>query len=752
MNPARQPDDQRGFGILEVMVSIVILAIALLALGRFQGAILQTESTSKSRSVAAQLAQAKIDELRGFTPGSSTLGWTAIGSSSTAESITLSNTTFTRSWTVSTNNDLVYKVLTVTVSWTNPDGSTAQVAQTTAIQDSKAELVVGDGTLKSTTGPTVPYTTGSIPEVIPFDLGDGTKKEVSVPEPTIFKKGSDLKNTLVLFDEVVFAQAGQEAETIERDEFATVNCNCQILPSTSTTPSAGYTPVIQVVNSLGQLEDSVPGQMIEKRAGECSDCSDSQDDTLRELCDTCCRDHHDTSLANGQDTDGDGRIDYFDPFRTRNNTLYPPALSGDHSHFSYEYDSSIPGYKWVAQDDAGDKYLEVCRMKRIDGFWRVMQDWNLIEIKTMPESTLSVSTSTDFTSYISFVTDTVVEYVRKNADNSQGRDYGLPAYQSIPSNSTFSTTWTNEPGVTTTGTEVVMAVNDTKQFMTRGIYVDYIEDIGQYITGSATDAQVLTQVGWHEVNLKPLAQWGTSNVLHASVTDETLLSCDPATDSTCRGLVTAVASSTPDITAEIKRSNSGITNTDPIDEEDGPILDDPARLDIAGTAPASNPVHTGSIIRNGNKNQTNIDLSAIDLKSTSCGSADCCTETAVNPNNVTFSCTMDTKGDGVITVSNLNSCTDCLDNANVTKYDLEVCTTTVQGPTQIGITVANEGKIPDLDNLDETTTLTISANPGADRTWNLVVELDTDNNGCSSDAISNVKRTNQTINAGSSEF
>lgn len=743
-----RPFKHQGFGILEVMVAIVILAIALLSLGRFQGAILQTESNSKSRSVAAQLAQDKIDELRGFTPGSTTLGYTAIGSSSAAETITLSNTTFTRSWTVSSNTDLVYKILTVKVSWTNPDGTSFEVEHATSIQDTKAELVVGDGTLKSTTGPTVPYTTGSIPEVIPFDLGDGTKKEVSVPEPTVFKKGSDLKNTLVLFDEVVFAQAGQEAETIERDEFATVNCNCEILPSTVSNPTAGYTPVIQVVNSFGKLEDSVPNQMIEKRAGACSDCSNAQDDTLRELCNVCCRDHHDVS---GGDTNGDGNDDFYDPFRMNSTLYYPPALSGDHSHFSYVYDNSLGSYVWVAQDDTGDEYLEVCRLKRIDGFWRVMQDWNLVEMKTMPESTLAVSSSADFTSYISFVTDTVLDYVRKNADGpNAGRNYGQS--QIYP-----NVSWTNEPGPSAVS-GIGMAVNDTKQFMTRGIYVDYIEDISFYSTGSATDAQVLTQVGWHEVNLKPLAHWRSTDPTLASVSDETLVSCDPGVDSTCRGYVTAVASGTPDIIAEIKMSNSGITDTDPVDEEDDPLLNDPATLKITGSGPVSNPIHAGEIIRNGTSQDTNLDLSKIDLKSTSCGSTDCCTEAYDNSSKtMTFECTADSSGDMIATVSNLNSCKKCGNAAQVEKFDIEVCAAAINNPTSIEITVANEGKIadPDLDGtLDEITTLDVKSNSGVgNKQWNLIVELDTANNGCATSVTGPpLTRTNQTVNNVSSEF
>lgn len=719
-----QPIEQRGFGILEVMVAIVILAIALLALGRFQGTLLQTESTSKSRSIAAQLAQAKIDEIRGFTPGSASVGYDAIASlpCSAPETITLSNTTFNRCWGVDTVSGAgpAYKVLTVYVSWTNSDLGKVKLAQQTAIQDSKSELVVGDGSLKKTTGPTVPYTTGSVPEVIPFDIGDKQKKEVSVPEPTIFTQGQTLKNTLVLFDEVVFAQAGEEATTVERDSFATVNCNCELLPSSSTN-YVGYTPVIQKVDSFGKLVDVVPSQMVPKRAGKCADCggSDEQDVTVKELCNICCRDHHDTGTA---DTDGDNNIDYFDPFRPRNSTLYPSGIDDDHGHFDNLFN---------AQDDPGDQYLEVCRMKRIDGFWRVMQDWNLVAVKTMPQDTLAVSTATAFVSYINYVQDLIVEYVRKNADRIGTRGYGET--QLLPDNSTaFTTNWADEPGLNTT-TAIAMSVGDKELFMTRGVYVDYIEDISLFTSSSATDAEVLQQVGWHEVNLKPLANWTSFPTGIVSVTNASLLECTPGEDDTCRGNVTALAAGETDVTATIQRSNSGITNTDAIDSHDADTTNDPARVIVGVGGSGGTQVKISGTITVAN-GTSGIDGSDVVPYSGSCAAGSGCCEKADvdgNAGNNVYSCTLDANADVVFTISNLNF------PQGQTIRDREVC---VDEPSQgdAKVTVIQEGGTVD-DGGVEITTITYNSTGvalGLTRTMNIYVEDDDNGTYCNTDTNS----------------
>ena len=57
-----------GFALLEALIALLVLAVGLLALGQFQGRLMQTSGESKMVSEAVHYAQQKIDQLR-------TLAW-----------------------------------------------------------------------------------------------------------------------------------------------------------------------------------------------------------------------------------------------------------------------------------------------------------------------------------------------------------------------------------------------------------------------------------------------------------------------------------------------------------------------------------------------------------------------------------------------------------------------------------------------------------------------------------------------------
>ena len=57
---------QRGFGLLEVMIAVLVLAVGLLSLGSLHSMIIKSSSSAKAQSNAAALAQEKLDDLTSF--------------------------------------------------------------------------------------------------------------------------------------------------------------------------------------------------------------------------------------------------------------------------------------------------------------------------------------------------------------------------------------------------------------------------------------------------------------------------------------------------------------------------------------------------------------------------------------------------------------------------------------------------------------------------------------------------------------
>ena len=142
------------------------------------------------------------------------------------------------------------------------------------------------------------------------------------------------------FDVITYNQADSGSTYLRREEFAVVSCEC-----TLRTPSGGagdgFLPTTW--NGTGYTE----GAWVAKNYGESAINQQSQ------YCDTCCRDHHDSSANTGQDT------------------IYHPFGSANHKHWGR---GKKGGFEEATKD--GDTYVEACRMVRKDGFMRVAQDFN----------------------------------------------------------------------------------------------------------------------------------------------------------------------------------------------------------------------------------------------------------------------------------------------------------------------------------------------------------------------------------------
>jgi prepilin-type N-terminal cleavage/methylation domain-containing protein len=109
---------EKGFGLLEVLITILVLGVGMIALAKLQGIVLREGSYAKARSVAVNLAQGKLEDLRGFeqlqlpTPNAGVFTYAEIGDNTgglenadgslviPSGEVTVSNVIYNQTWTV----------------------------------------------------------------------------------------------------------------------------------------------------------------------------------------------------------------------------------------------------------------------------------------------------------------------------------------------------------------------------------------------------------------------------------------------------------------------------------------------------------------------------------------------------------------------------------------------------------------------------------------------------------------------------
>lgn len=123
-----KPVKQKGIGLLEVLVSLFILAVGIVALIKFQGLYARQGILTKQGASALNLAQKKIEALRHFETLSSQSGIVAYDDiASGTEAINKPSAQYTLQWGVNDNTDPGYKTVDVTVSWTDAEGKSRSV-------------------------------------------------------------------------------------------------------------------------------------------------------------------------------------------------------------------------------------------------------------------------------------------------------------------------------------------------------------------------------------------------------------------------------------------------------------------------------------------------------------------------------------------------------------------------------------------------------------------------------------------------
>lgn len=573
-----------GFSLIEVMVALVILAIGILGISSLQGTLIQNSSNANQRSVAVSIAQKKIDDLKSYALLNSATAWTAetipasglaythiannaggapAGSSELdAGTIPLGNTTYTLSWAV---QDYLHttalaapiastpgsgfadmKLVTVTVSWPDEAGITQQVALNTVIDSyPPSATAFSDNPSIGDIGPQPNYTPELAPDVIDVqvDLNNGANRQTSKPLPDAVKTGAD-SNTLVTFEVVTYQNAASEIIQTRREEFQTVDCTCQF----NTTDGLGFPPAYAVWDD----EDSERYDYIQQGSDGLAEAISKPTATqtgnanaVDELCDICCRDHHDDDASPVKYVAG--------------------TTTGDHVH--YQADGTT-----VAVQADGDEYVESCRFKRVDGILRVFQDWQLYDITTMDRAALANVAAAGG------IQDTYSTYVQNYVLNQVGVSTITPVKLDAV-------------------TDVSTGVGSASQLQVRGIYIDKVHDIGgselpasytSYITANPANDDRLEKIPFSELNLTLLADWVSSDVTEISVSSEPVATiADPATDyygTYSRGYISALAetgASGIPVTATIPTNNNGFTQ---VDNATNTLINDPITVVVGPSA------------------------------------------------------------------------------------------------------------------------------------------------------------------------
>jgi prepilin-type N-terminal cleavage/methylation domain-containing protein len=122
-----KPARSRGFTLIEALVALLVLSGGLIALSQLQIRALEASSATKAQTTAVNLAEYKLEELRGLDFAQLQSG------SDQPDAGAGSNATFVRQWTVNAGASANLKVVSVTTLWSDADGRARSVSLTSLI-------------------------------------------------------------------------------------------------------------------------------------------------------------------------------------------------------------------------------------------------------------------------------------------------------------------------------------------------------------------------------------------------------------------------------------------------------------------------------------------------------------------------------------------------------------------------------------------------------------------------------------------
>ena len=700
----------KGFTLLEILIALLIISIGLGALATLQGKLTRYSAVAKQRTLAINLAEQQIETMRAFH----TMADTGADACSTAQagfddlescvdgtSISAGNMQFNISWGISqfvqnadgtteifdpqsgvTRPDL--KLVKIKVEWNDGQGATQDV-ELVDIVDATSMFSTGRvlAQVNSNTPPRIPFNPEDFPGVVEIAIGSDKIKGSTTPQPKIENKGN---NVITTFDVVTFLQTANDAYLQRREEFKIANCICTM------DSNLGYGRAPTVWDGT---EYSL-GEELTKRTGSVS----SNESGQPEACEICCNDHHDAA--------GSGvKYDSFRPAFSGDTGGFD--LFGDHAHYGIDN-----GIKILAGE--GDDYLEVCRFIRKDGFFKLATDLSLENLDVVRASYPADFNDVYSTSVIDFVTDF-------------SSMISPPDYPSIVPDGNYSS---SAPGI------FLASLGSQKPAMSRGIYVDYMPDdlvkkikclqageIGSYsdFCSVLRDPTWLEIMPFFDVDLTSLSNWNREST---AITVSNSPISDIESSRFSRGVV-EIAQQHFDVvthvTASIEQSNSGLTDTNPIDPDDE--LEDSDNISvvvwIGGSPEAAGVLVQGNIYAGSNK----VNVETVRVRQNPPNVAcEIDTITEGRSTQKTYSCDLSpSPANGTVTITDYNGLK--IAGINRTVLNRKVCTDSSDFSS---IQIIDEGVMadPDLGIVGERTVLTFY-NLDVDATVNITIEEQDDN-------------------------
>lgn len=573
----------RGFSLIEVLIAVLVLATGMLALAALQGSITRNSVDAKVRSQGLAAAVTVLDTVRarasasnsdyeGLATGAgSWSSWAppAFGGSPSAAATFQTRTTVTRFVRDSTtagcgsaanvpcfrpaaagdayrlNDTAEFKRITVDVSWTDGTGASRQVSVNdlvTSVTRDKTPSVMNQTPTPPTGGgePVARIPRPSEAGIIPIAVGDGQETAASNPKPTHGRERGRTDETS--FQVYTYETEANNVARLKRViDNRVLGCRCELgaLP-TGTNAYFSLPKQPTYWNGIEYIEPKdgstgLRGRMI-------ANAVQNQD-----LCVTCCLDHHDFA----------GQTTKLDSFRNE----------ATHKHYSDPNESDfVPDFIEAAA--AGDRYLESCRMIRVNGIFRVATDARL-ELMNLLETDSTASDSVPLSSKIGRYQAAVKDFVSQKVVSNVAS----------PNMGAYSDVFVDPAAIS-------MSTTGRRYLHNRGLYIDYLEQeardtIAEAITdcpnGTARIDCVLPYLPFTSINTTDISQWDTDPALtYITITNLGTNTPYPTTGNGnnatiarfARGVVAGFAQGTEEAKVAMQLSNTGLSDSKPIDWDD----------------------------------------------------------------------------------------------------------------------------------------------------------------------------------------
>lgn len=628
------PGMERGFSLIEAMIAVVVLSFGLLALAVLQSSLFRAGAEAKARSNAMAIAQQALESARAFaftqeptptyvsdpdtdfhtytTLATEPLSSTVVGGityngcqqvvryifDAASGQFVAANTVDLASCAATVTNSSPFdparpefKQVSVAVTWSGDAGET----KTIQITDTVSSVSPSDSVmvLKSPTagipGPSIYITPPGGTGVVPIAIGTNQSGEEiaaasSNPKPEQFV---DDMSAVTNFTVQTFT-GSKTADSVllnRQQQVSVASCICRQTGETSSTSNLAYGPTIWNGKQLAYTE---PQAIIDKPVADAIIAS--SDSEITTVCTTCCRDHHDASVAKQPVS--------FDPYRP---SQYRDGASGDHLHYGYRKSGSTYNLdtRLLVGAETSNEYVEACRLVRVNGRFRVSVDsWmNYLSVipmnKGVPPTGFQNSSFVDV--YSNFVSDYIKEVMGARPSNYPATPLPSPSTALRVTNTTYYNT-VERPG-DGTGTDGSIKIDEAKsdadrrQLVDFGLYIDYLskDTIEAYTCAINNDntgdcegygnRNPLEFIPFYAVNVANLGYWRSefpnvatvSNVRYsnqgAQVGDGGVVSGERDQYSSPFKVIEA-----------IRRGNTGLTNTAATDDDDAAHAVEDAQL------------------------------------------------------------------------------------------------------------------------------------------------------------------------------